>query len=297
MFSFFKKENILEKIKYKNHGKRLLIYFVCVFFLALLYNCFFVPYNLVMGGIGGLAIVVKDLTGFSTTLFNNIATVILLIISFITIGKDTKSSILGAVTYPIMVAITEPLSKFIIIEINSYLFMMIIVCCIYGLLYGIIYKIGYNTGGTDIVLEIVNNYKPMPKGTGCIYINIGIVILSGISFGVTRVIYGIFCLYLGNIITNFFLLGNNDSKLCIIKTKQYKELENLLDKKYNVGYTVLKSSGGTDSYKRTTLFCIVPSELYYDFRHNLKLVDDAAFMLSSNCYEVSGGYRKKLVKN
>ena len=296
MFSFFKKENILGKIKYKNHGKRLLIYFVCVFFLALLYNCFFVPYNLVMGGVGGLAIVVKDLTGFSTTLFNNIATVILLIISFITIGKDTKSSILGAVTYPIMVAITEPLSKFIIIEINSYLFMVIIVCCIYGLLYGIIYKIGYNTGGTDIVLEIVNKYKPMPKGTGCIYINIGIVILSGISFGWTRVIYGIVALYLGNILTNFFLLGNNDSKLCLIKTKKYKELESLLEKEYKVGYTVLKSFSVTDKYKRTTLFCIIPSEVYYDFCHNLKLIDNTAFMLSSNCYEVSGGYRKRLVK-
>lgn len=293
MFNFFKKENILDKVKNKNHVKRLLLYFVCVFFLAMLYNCFFVPYNLVMGGVGGLAIVVKDLTGFSTTLFTNIATIVLLTISYITIGRETKNSILGALTYPIMVAITEPLAKLINIEINSYLFMVIVVCVIYGLLYGIIYKIGYNTGGTDIVLEIVNKYKPMPKGTGCIYINIGIVILSAISFGITRVIYGVLCLYLANVITDFFLLGNNDSKLCLIKTKEYKKLEDLLENEYNLGYTVVKSTGGIDKYKRITLFCIIPSDVYYDFRHKLTAIDKNAFLVSSNCYEVSGGYRKK----
>jgi len=294
MFSIFNKEDILKKITNKNHVRRLMIYFACVFFLAMLYNSFFVPYGLVMGGVGGLAIVVKHLTGFSTTLFNNMATIILLTISFLTIGKDTKKSILGAVTYPIMVTLTEPLAKFINIEISSYLFMVIVVCFIYGLLYGIVYKIGYNTGGTDIVLEIVNKYKPMPKGTGCIYINIGIVILSAVSFGWTRVIYGVLALYLGNVLTNFFLLGNNDSKMCIIKTKKYKELEELLGNEYEIGYTVLKSSSGTDRFKRTTLFCIIPSEIYYDFRHKLLNVDNAAFMISSNCYEVSGGKRKRL---
>lgn len=293
MFNIFKSENILEKITNKNHVKRLIVYFICVFFLAMLYNCFFVPYKLVMGGVGGLAILVNDFTGFSTTVFNNIATVILLTISFLTIGKDTKKSIVGAITYPIMVTLTEPLSKFINIEISSYLFMVIVVCFIYGLLYGIVYKIGYNTGGTDIVLEIVNKYKPMPMGTGSIYINIGIVILSVICFGLTSVIYGVFALYLGNIITNFFLLGNNDSKLCIIKTKEYKNVEELLEEKYEIGYTILKSASGTDNCKRITLFCIIPSEIYYDFRHKLLDIDSGAFMISSNCYEVSGGRRNK----
>lgn len=292
MFNIFKKENILEKITNKDYLKRLFIYFICVFFLAILYNCFFVPYKLVMGGVGGLAIIVNDFTGFSTTVFNNIATIILLTISFLTIGKDTKKSVVGAITYPIMVTLTEPISNLINIEISSYLFMVIIVCFIYGLLYGIVYKIGYNTGGTDIVLEIVNKYKPMPKGTGCIYINIGIVVLSAISFGWTRVIYGVLALYLGNVITNFFLLGNNDSKLCVVKTKEYKKIEKLLEEKYEIGYTVLKSSSGTDKLKRTTLFCIVPSEIYYDFRHKLLKVDNSAFLISSNCYEVSGGRRK-----
>lgn len=294
MFNIFKKESILEKITNKNHRRRLVIYFICVFFLALLYNVFFVPYNLVIGGVGGLAIVVKTLTGFSTTLFNNIATVLLLTISFMTIGKETNKSILGAILYPIMITLTEPLAHYINIEISSYLFMVIVVCILYGLLYAIIYRIGYNTGGSDIVIDIIKHYKPMQMGVCSIYMNIGIVILSGIPLGITKVIYGIVALYLSSVLTDFFLLGNNDSKMCIVKTKRFRELEKLLEYEYEIGYTVLRSYGGVDKLKRTTLFCIVPSEIYYDFRHKLLSIDEKAFMISFNCYEVSGGKRRKL---
>lgn len=296
MLGLFKKEDILQKIKNKDAVFRFCVYLFAVFCLSLLYNLFFVPYSLVIGGVGGLAIVVKDLTGFSTSLFNNIVTIILLLISSILIGKKkTMNSIVGAVIYPLMVTLTEPISKFISIEIESYLFLVLIVSVIYGILYGIIYRIGYTTGGTDIVLNIVSEYKKMPMGTACTYINIGIVLLGVICFGVPHVIYGVICLYLGNYITDFVLLGNRDSKMCLIKTVKYRDLEKLLENQYKVGYTILKSAGGVDKRKRTTLFCIIPTEHYYDFCHNLKLVDANAFMSSFNCYEVSGGYRSSIM--
>ena len=79
---FWKRDSILNKIKNKDKIIRFVIFLFCAFGLGMLYNVFFVPYNLVIGGIGGLAIIVKDLTGFDTSLFNNIATVILLTLSF-----------------------------------------------------------------------------------------------------------------------------------------------------------------------------------------------------------------------
>lgn len=296
MLDFLKKEDILKKINNKDYIFRFCVYLAAVFCLSLLYNLFFVPYNLVIGGVGGLAIVVKSLTGFSTSVFNNIVTFILLVISFILIGrKKTMKSIVGAVVYPLMVTLTEPISKIFSINIESYLFMVLLVSIIYGILYGIIYKIGYTTGGTDIILNIISEYKKMPMGTACTYINIGIVLLGAITFGIPHVIYGVLCLYLGNYITDFVLLGNRDSKMCLIKTSEYKEVEKLFKKNYRVGYTLLKSAGGIDKRKKTTLFCIIPTEYYFDFCQQLKLLDSSAFMSSYNCYEVSGGYRNSIM--
>ena len=55
------------------------------------------------------------------------------------------------------------------------------------------------------------------------------------------------------------------------------------------------NSGGIDKYKRVTLFCIIPTEHYYDFRQKLMNIDNKVFLSSTNCHEVSGGYRKSLV--
>lgn len=290
---FWRKQTTLNKIKNKDKFLRFVIYLFCAFGLGLLYNLFFVPYNLVIGGIGGLAIIVKDFTGIDTSLFNNVATVVLLIISFIIIGKKkTLDSLVGAIIYTSMITITAPISKFITIQIDSYLFMTLIVGILYGILYGITYRVGYSTGGVDIIMNIILHFKKIPMGSLCNYVNVGIVILGVLNLGIAKVIYGLLCMFLGNFVTDFVLLGNRDSKMCLIKTNEYKNVEKLLEKNYKVGYTVLKSSGGVDKHKKTTLFCIIPSEYYYDFCHRLLKIDKSAFLSSTNCHEVSGGYRK-----
>ena len=295
MLNLFKKD-YLKRISNKNFIKRFAIYIFCTFLLALTYNVFFVRYNLVVGGVSGLAIVIKDLFGIGTSIFNIIATVFLLLISFILIGKkETKHSLLGAIVFPTMITITEPISSFIHIEISSYLFMVLFVSTIYGILSGIIYKLGFNAGGTDIVVNIIKHYKKMSVGEAGNCINIGIVILSCISFGITRVIYCVISLFLMNFLADFVLLGNRDSKICIIKTKRHKSVEKILRREYLAGYTILKSAGGLDKRKRTTLFCIMPTQYYYDFCQKLKDIDASVFMYSCNCYSVSGGYRKRLI--
>ena len=290
------KNRYLDKIYNKNFLKRFLIYFVCTFLLAMVYNIFYVPNKLVVGGISGLAIVMNNMFGISVVLFNNFVTFLLLLFSFLLIGKEkTKHSVLGAIFFPIMITITEPMAKLVSINISSYLFLVLFVSIIHGALCGIIYRLGFNTGGTDIVVNILNHYKKISVGKAGNYINIGIVIVSVLSFKITRVIYFVIALFLTNYVVDFVLLGNRDSKVCFIKTKRYKSVEKILRKEKLAGYTILKSSGGLNNRKRNTLFCIIPSEFYYDFCQKLKDIDQGVFLYSCNSYEVSGGYFKRII--
>lgn len=296
MLNFIKRDNILKKVNSNHFVLRLLIYFFCITGLALLYNLIFVPYNLVIGGVGGMAIVINKFTGLSTSLMTVLITLLFLFISFFTIGKQkTLNSLVGALVYPFLVTVTAPIANYVSIKIDSYLFLVIVASVIYGTFYGIIYKIGYSTGGTDILLKVINHYKKMSMALMSIYLNVGIVLLSGFLFGITSVIYGVICLILCNLITDFVLLGNRDSKLCFIKTSEHGMFEKILKNYYGIGYTILKSSGGIDKRKRVTIFCIVPSEYYYDFRMKLQNLDQNAFLISYNSYEVMGGYRNKII--
>lgn len=291
-----RRREILKKVEKKNHIVRVAIYAICVFLSALSYNIFFVPNDLVIGGMGGLAIVVKKVTGLSTSIFLLLSTIILLIVSYIFLGRDeTKKNLICAIIYPIVVAVTEPLANPINIEFSSYLFTCLVAVVTYGVPLGIIYKIGYSTGGADMLNQIICKYAKTSVGQAGNYINIIIILIAGFVIGIPKTIYAVFTLLIETTIIDFIILGNSDSKLCIIKTKNIHELENVLKKEYNIGYSILSSSGGIDTRKRDTIMCVVTSRDYYNFQNLIINIDPNAFFVTHDCYEVLGGTRKKII--
>ena len=296
LLDLFANKNILKKIENKHKQMRFLIFLICSFMVALIYNVLFVGNNLVIGGFGGLAIVFKQLFGWNTSIFISISTIFLLILSYIMLGKEeTKKNIVGASTFTILVALTEPLAKFINIEFNSYLFTIIVTSIIYSIPLGVIYKVGYSTGGTDIINQILRKYTKTSIGQTSNYINILIIFTGVFILGIPKTLYALFCLILVNKIIDFVVLGNSDSKLCIIKTKNSEHIEEFLKKDFNIGYSLLSSTGGIDKKKRRTIMCVVTSREYYKFKNLILDIDSSAFFITHDCYEVLGGNNKRIL--
>jgi len=295
IFDIFKEKDILKKVEKKNKRMRLVVYVVCIILAAVSYNIFYVPNNIVTGGMGGLAIVFKSAFGLSTSIFLMMSTLILLILSYIFLGKEAaKKNIACAIFYPIMVTLLEPLTKNVHIEFNSYLFTILIAVLSNSIPMGIIYKIGYNTGGSDMINQIICKFKKTSVGQASNYINLLIIFTSSFVFGISKSIYAVFALLIGNKIVDFIILGNSDSKLCIIKTKNVEYIEDFLKNDFNVGYSLLESSGGIDKKKRKTIMCIVTSREYYRFINLILDIDPNAFFVTHDCYEVLGGVSKRI---
>lgn len=295
ILDIFTKPEILKKVEQKNKRLRLIIYIICVILAALTYNIFYVHNNIVTGGMGGLAIVFKSAFGLSTSVFLLVSTVILLTLSYICLGKDAAKKNIGcAIFYPIVVSILEPITKNINITFDSYLFTILIAVLSNAIPMGIIYKIGYNTGGSDMINQIIVKFKKTSVGQASNYMNLIIIFTSSFVFGIPKSIYAVFALLLGNKIVDFIILGNSDSKLCIIKTKYVDYLEDFLKNDFNIGYSLLESTGGTDRKKRKTIFCIVTSREYFRFKHLIMDIDPTAFFITHDCYEVLGGVSKRI---
>ena len=296
IFNLFKKRNILEKINNKDRILRVIIYIICVFTSAIAYNILFVPNDLVIGGMGGLAIVIKKVTGLPTSIFLLASTIVLLILSYIFMGKEeTGKNVICAIIYPIAVTLTEPLGSLLSIEFNSYIFTCLIAIIAYGIPLGIIYKIGFSTGGTDMINQIICKYAHTSVGQAGKYINIIIIGVSTFVTGLPKAVYAVFTLFVETTIVDFIILGNSDSKLCIIKTHSVNKLERVIEKEYNIGYSVLSSSGGVDKKKRDTIMCVVTSREYYNFKNLILSTDSEAFFVTHDCYEVLGGTKKRII--
>ena len=119
MFFFKKRTNIdqiLQKIAKKDLLKRYFLLLVGCFIVAFAFNVFFLQYNIVCFGISGLSIVVNQF-GINPSLFILIANIVLLIVSFFTLGwNSTKNSIVGSLVFPIFVTLTEYIVPYIPLE-------------------------------------------------------------------------------------------------------------------------------------------------------------------------------------
>ena len=286
------KDYILQKDFYK----RLWVILLGTYLLALTYNLFLLPNNIVIGGISGLAIVFEDLFGWNANVFIYIASFVLVLISFIFLGyQDTKVSIIGSIFYPIMISFTAPVAEFfkMYLVFDNILITVIVASLFYGLANGLIYKVGFNTGGSDILMKIVNKYFSLPEGKCLVILNGIVILLGGIVFGVNNVIYAIIMLILYTKVVDNILIGISSSKMFFIYTKEQKKVEEHIIKVMNTGVTLLPTEGGYSKEKGYMLMCVVPTKDYYLFKEVVLQIDPNAFFVIQDCYEVHGGKRKK----
>lgn len=286
----FNYENILEQITRKNIALKFLYLLVGAFIVALSYNSFTVPNDLVSGGVSGLAILINDLFNIPEVVFINVVTVSLLIISFILLGpKKTSYAIVGFLFYTCMINLTQPLAQYFSIKFSSFLLSILFYATVSGIGYGLIYRTGFNTGGSDTIVMICQKYFRFPIAYLSDIINGIIIILGAAVFGVTKSIYAVIFLKVSNFVADMIILGASDNKLCLIKTRKTKEVEEYITNELEMGYTLIESTNGIGLLKKYVIFCIVPSDRFYDLRQEVIQIDKKAELISTDCYTVEGG--------
>lgn len=290
-------DSILVHITKKNRVNRFLFLVLGAFIVALIYNCFIVPNNLVFGGIGGLAIIVNKVFNVNINLFINVVTVALIVLSLILMGiKHTSYSIIGFAVYTIMINLTSPLSKIININFDSFLFAVIIHSIIMGFGYGLIYRTGFNTGGADSIVQIIQHFFHLPMGQVSNVINGLIVIIGAFNFGLIKTIYAIIFLKIMNYISDYIILGVSSSKLCYIKTKHTKEVEEYLSENLSTGYSLVESTNGIGLLRKPIIFIVVPNDYFYHLKEEVLKIDKNAKFISNDCYTVENGHMNKIIK-
>lgn len=283
----------------KKHEKIIkTIYFILgVFTISLIYNSVFVPNNIVLGGVSGLAIIVKKLTNIPTTIFIYLANAILIVVSFIFLGKkETLKQLLGCIIYPVMVSLTEPLAHLINIYIfPNKLVLFMVASVIYGAGSGIIYRAGYSTGGFDIIIQILSNRFKKSITEISPILNYTVIGCSGIVFSPVKIMYALMIIYISNRITNAVLFSISTSKMVYVISSKSKNMEEYIMNDMHVGVTEMKIHSGLFERKRGMLMCVIHNKQYNDFKNAILSIDPESFMLSKTCYQVSGGIRYELL--
>ena len=248
------------EIKHKIKVKELIEFIFGCFLVALAFNLFMSPNNLVAGGISGLSLVLKHFFGLNPSMIISISNVFLIILSFLLLGKEkTKMSILGSILFPVFVSMTEHLSTYISFKESEM-----------------------------ILIAIFGGFK-ISLGNSMFFTDGTIIVIGAFVFGFNHLMYSLIILYLISTLTDKVVLGISDSKAFYIITSKEKEVKTFVINELKHGVTEFKAKGGYNLENQTVLMSVIPTREYYKLKEGIHNIDKNAFFVAMDSYEVRGG--------
>lgn len=297
MWLFKKKldnEKIKENIMKKQMFKKAFLFVVGALISALSFNLFYVPYNFVAGGLGGIAVIFNKIFGIEVNLVVLLGNLLFVSISLFTLGfKKSLMSIAGASVYTLFLYATASIPELINFSFDNILLYVLAAGICVGFGESLVYKSGFNTGGTSILVTIIQKYIKMPTGQLVRNIAFVVILTGGFIFGYTAIMYSLIITVISTYLVDKMLIGISDSKTFFIQTSKEDEIKDFIIEIIENGVTELDTKGAFSKKRKKMLMCVVPTEKYSLLKSAIQEIDPDAFIVVSDCYEVLGGTKRK----
>ena len=157
-----------------------------------------------------------------------------------------------------------------------------------GIANGLMYKTGYSNGGFPVVSQVLFEKKHISVAKSSLVINVSIVLVGALFFGTTNALYAIIFLYINNIVLDRVLLGINNNKAFYIITKEEEKIKEYIIKTLGHNVTTFEVKGGYLDKDRKVILSVIPSREYYEVTEGIKEIDETAFFVVTDSYQVEG---------
>ena len=270
--------------------KKILITIFGTFISAFAFNVFFSPYHIVPGGVGGMAIIINKLFSVNESLSILILSLFLFLIGLVFLDKEEMlSTLFVSLLFPLFTYLTSLLIINIDISIDNKLLASIVGSALFGFGLGIIYREGSTTGGIDIVTKILNKYFKLNYGIGTLILDGIVTIVGAFVFGFEVFLYSIIAIIIYSYVIDRVTLDLIGSKSFNIVTDKPDEVKDFILNELHHGVTVLNGKGAYSNEKKGILLVVIPKKDYYKLKDGIRRIDEHAFFVVSNSYEVGGG--------
>lgn len=265
------------------------------FILALGIYWFLEPNTIAPGGVTGLAIVIKKITGVEVAITNLIINVPLFILGLVVLGKAFGfKTALGTLFLSIYLMI---LNKFgLEIALTDDLLLASIfggICS--GLGIGMVFRSGGTTGGTDLAGAILHNYFPsLSIAKLMMILDLFVIVTAGIvDKNIETSLYSMIALYTIVKVADFIVEGLDYSKSFQIVTDHPDEIGKALLENLDRGVTSLYGKGMYSGKDKQVLLCVVHRGQVAKAKKIIYDIDHRAFIMVTTTHEVLGeGFRE-----
>jgi len=255
------------------------------------YFYFMVPYNLITGGVGGLAIVIQSVTPLDVVVLVYAFNLSFLVIGFLVYGRIFfMKTILGSLLYPIALTIFLTMEQsFQIIPITDDLLLAVIFSAVLmGGGFGLVIRYGGTTGGADIPIKILYDFLKIPFSVAVYIIDGAIVVLGALVFGLEIGMYSVVAVFLIGFISDYVVTGGTKTISINIITDHAEAVKDLIYQRTERGVSMIPITGGYSKSNKTMLLCVAFKKEYYRVIQAVHEVDKKAFVFVNTSSEVLG---------
>ena len=280
--------SIIDTLYKKNFGRNIFLFAMGLLISAFAFNLFFLPYDVIPTGSGGLALLLSRFTNIDVSLVTFGVNLIILVIAFIFFGWQYALKMIAVtVLYPCFLKSTTLITRFIDLENTSLFLIMVIGGAMLGLSTGLVRRSGFNPGGFSVVYDIFKKYFYISIGASSVIVNAGLIIVSGFMFGFDKAIYATIALLISSYVVDRVIIGISNNKVFYIITSKPAEIRDYIMDKLHYSVTVVNARGGYTNKRRKMLMCVVPTIEYLKLKELVSEIDPQVFFLIVDTYDSS----------
>jgi uncharacterized membrane-anchored protein YitT (DUF2179 family) len=257
--------------------------------VALGLNLFLIPNKLAAGGASGLA----------TILFYSYGLPVGISIAFINIILFSAGTAVFGRSFGVKtaygafgLALAVELSSFLKPVTSDPFLATLYGGVLSGIGMGIVFRNGANTGGTDILAQIINRYSDLALGQLFLIIDATVTLLAWKVFGAKLALYGLIAVFIMGRVIDLVLEGVTVEKAAIIISEKHDEIAEEIKVQLNRGATILQAKGAYSGEDRPTILCVVSRRELEALKELVHTIDPKAFTIINDAREVTGeGFR------
>ena len=256
------------------------------------FTAFVLPEQLVMGGVTGISSLLYYAFHWSPAIMIWVINGGLLLISFKALSRQfAMRTIVGVTMLSAVIGILQPVFEaFPLITPGEDKFMHVLIGALMaGAGLGIVFAHNGSTGGTDIVVALVNKYSRMSMGRIMQFVDISIICSSYVLFqSAELIVYGIAFTVAASVMLDYVVNGNRQTVQFMIISKRYEVIADAINQQMNRGVTILDGQGWYSKQPVKVVMVLCRKyESQYVF-NLIKAIDPNAMVSQSFCHGVFG---------
>ena len=265
---------------------------------------FIIPFDLITGGMSGIAIILVELIPFevSVDVYITILTWILFLLGLFVLGRDfALKTLVSTIVYPLFfslflrLAAPDVLGGFLYLKSMTHGNVNLLIAAIFGGIFvgtgcAVTFLGGGSTGGTDIIaFSLCKIFKRLKSSVVIFIVDVAIVVLGMfITKDLVITLLAVSSAFTAALVIDYIFVGSSKAFIAQIISDKYEKINEQIIERLERTTTILDAMGGYSKTQKKVVTVSFSIRQYSELMNIIHKTDKNAFVTISRAHEIIG---------